>query len=87
MIVCGSSHRRVRRNVACCAMAGRFVIAACPAGVHELKGMEHDVRTVDKVFDGVNESGDAEHSYANPLPPPTHCPNIHAVDHIVPEMV
>ncbi|XP_054283424.1 katanin-interacting protein-like [Macrosteles quadrilineatus] len=44
-------------------------ISAHPASVRELDGMENDVRTVDKLIDGVNNSSDGRHAWLAPILP------------------
>lgn len=44
-------------------------VTANPSGVHELPGMQHDPRTVDKLFDGVNTTSDGKHMWLAPFSP------------------
>lgn len=47
----------------------RAQVKALPSGVHELPGMQEDPRTVDKLFDGVNATSDAQHMWLAPFTP------------------
>ena len=44
-----------------------YQITATPASVQIIKGMENDTRTVDKLVDGINETGDDRHMWLAPF--------------------
>ncbi|MEE4248037.1 MAG: DUF4457 domain-containing protein [Kangiellaceae bacterium] len=44
-----------------------FVLVADPMSVKNLSGMEGDIRTVDKLYDGVNETMDDRHMWLAPF--------------------
>lgn len=54
-------------EVSCCNCV--LGVSAHPSSVSVLAGMEHDVRTADKLVDRVNDCGDGTHSWLAPILP------------------
>lgn len=44
-------------------------VSAYPPSVNILEGVENDVRTADKLIDGVNDKSDGSHSWLAPVLP------------------
>lgn len=55
------------------------VISAYPDSVNVLEGMEHDLRTPDKLLDGVNDTMDGKHMWLAPILPNTVCNLVYGV--------
>lgn len=44
-------------------------VAAYPESVNVIEGIDNDIRTPDKLIDGVNDSPDGQHSWLAPILP------------------
>lgn len=44
-------------------------VAAFPESINIIKGMDNDIRTPDKLVDGINDTKDGRHSWLAPILP------------------